>query len=361
MVTNKTYILFLVPYPIGKGPSQRFRVEQFLPLLEKKEYQYKMVPFWSGKSFRLLYSGGSILQKAAGLISGYFRRFYTVLVTARKYDYVFVQREAAPLGPPVFEWIVVKLLRKKLIYDFDDAIWLHNTSSQNGLVSGLKATWKVGKICSWVHIAVGGNDYLCEYARSQGARKVVKIPTVVDTERRYLPQKEHGIGKVVIGWTGSHSTLKYIDEVVPALEKLQEKYDFRFLVIADKKPELKLRDWQYLPWNEQTEIEDLLKMDIGIMPLSADLWSEGKCGFKLIQYLSLGIPAVASPVGVNKIIVTDGINGYHATTSEVWESSLEMLLQDAALRTQMGVAGRELIVAQYSIAAVKRDFLLLFA
>ena len=108
----------------------------------------------------------------------------------------------------------------------------------------------------------------------------------------------------------SHSTLQYLDNIVSIIKELQEEIDFTFLVIADKNPELPLKDFQFVPWAAATEIQDLLRMDIGSMPLQADTWSEGKCGFKLIQYLSLAIPALASPVGVNKVIIQEGINGY---------------------------------------------------
>lgn len=299
------------------------------------------------------------MQKAWGVIRGFVMRWFVVFFEAWKYDYIFVHREASPLGPPVFEWILANVLKRKIIYDFDDAIWIPNTSNENRIVGWVKAFWKVKHICAWSHKVVGGNDYLCRYALSYN-RCVVKIPTCVDTIDRHNKIKSSHHQKIVIGWTGSHSTLHYLDDIIPIIEQLQRDYGFTFLVISNKRPEIQLKDWQFIPWQEKTEVEDLLKMDIGIMPLKNDDWSEGKCGFKLIQYLSLGIPAVANPVGVNSTILEDGISGFQCSTSQEWLGALKRLLTDADLRRNMGLAGRTKIVLQYSLVSQKENFLNLF-
>lgn len=353
--------MFLLPYPLHKAPSQRFRVEQFLPVLDQNRVPYGLFPFMDLHTWMMLYKGGSVMQKAWGIIKGFIKRWKAVLWDVRGYDVVFIHREAAPIGPPVFEWILTKCWRKKVIFDFDDAIWIPNTSAENKLAASLKAFWKVPKICSWVSIVTGGNDYLCAFARAQATPSVLKIPTVVNTTTRYNRLHDHTSGnKPVIGWTGSHSTLKYLDELMPVLQEMQEEFDFTFLVIADKEPDLPLKDWQFLPWNEHSEIEDLIKIDIGVMPLTADQWSEGKCGFKLIQYLALGVPAVASPVGVNTVIIEEGKNGFLSSTKEEWYTSLKRLLADRALRTQMGIYGREKMIREYSISSQEQSFLSLF-
>jgi glycosyltransferase involved in cell wall biosynthesis len=354
-------VLFLLPYPLSKAPSQRFRVEAMLPLLQEAGISYTLRPFMSVETWQVLYRGGALLEKACGIIKGYLKRFKTVFFEAGSHDYIFIHREAAPLGPPLFEWILKKVLKKKIIFDFDDAIWIPNVSEQNKLASSLKAFWKVSKICRWSYIAVGGNDYLCNYAKINGAQCIVRIPTVVDMVHRYNRLKEHHNGKVIVGWTGSHSTLKYLDTIIPVMNRLQLEYDFTFLIIADKQPELSLRDWQFLPWNAATEIDDLMKMDIGLMPLTSDPWSEGKCGFKLIQYLSLGIPTVASAIGVNSIIVRHNVNGYIVHNTAEWEQYLKKLLCDVALRGKMGSTGKIDMENTYSISAQKDVFVGLFS
>jgi len=353
-------VLFLLPYPLHKAPSQRFRVEQLLPLLDEAGIPYTLRPFMDEATWNVLYKGGSLFRKAAGIMKSFARRAVTVLWEARGYDYIFIHREAAPLGPPVFEWILKKLLRKKLIFDFDDAIWIPNTSAENRLAAIFKSHWKTRYICRWSDKVAGGNDFLCDYARQAGAGEVIRIPTIVDTDARYDRLKMHRPGKVTVGWTGSHSTLRYLDGLMPVLQELQEELDFSFLVIADKKPELPLKDWIFVPWNPQTEIEDLLKIDVGLMPLTPDRWSEGKCGFKLIQYLALGIPAIASPVGVNTRIIEAGTNGYLADNPAEWKAHLQALIADPQTRAKAGAAGREKIIREYSLRAVKQPFLDLF-
>ncbi|HRO41801.1 MAG TPA: glycosyltransferase [Flavipsychrobacter sp.] len=352
-------VLFLVPYPLKVAPSQRFRVELYEPVLQEHNVRYEIASFMDDATWNIIFKPGNTFKKIAGIAKGYLRRIGH-LFKATQYDYVFIHREVAPLGPPIFEWIIAKVLHKKIIYDFDDAIWISNISTANKFASWLKAFWKVKYICKWAHVVTGGNEYLNNYARQHNARQTIILPTCVDVERKHNKVKIHGNHKPVIGWTGSHSTLFYLDEIVPLLKKLQEENNFTFLVIADKKPEIDLRDWQFIKWNEATEGSDLLKMDIGIMPLKSDAWSEGKCGFKLIQYLSCGIPAIADPIGVNKVIIDNEKNGFICSTKEEWKEKLQLLITDPALRKELGEKGREKIKKEYSIQSQAQKFLALF-
>ncbi len=360
MQQKATKVLFIVPYPVKRAPSQRFRVELFEPYMQEEGVEYDFAPFMNEHTWNVLYKQGSAAQKAWGIIKGFLKRFKTVLIDAPRYDYVFVHREAAPLGPPIFEWMLSKLLRKKMIYDFDDAIWIPNTSAANKLASMVKAFWKIKYICKWSYKVIGGNEYLCNYAR-QYNNNVVLIPTCVDMARQHNKVKEHTDGLVTIGWTGSHSTLFYLNDIVEVLQDIEQEHNTKFLVIANKAPDLPLKNIEFLPWNATTEIEDLIKIDIGVMPLVADEWSEGKCGFKLIQYLSLGIPAIASPVGVNKVIMEHGKNGYLCSTKEEWKTALVSLIKDTELRKAAGNAGRDKMLYEYSTAANKDRFIQAFS
>ena len=359
MNANPIRVLFLVPYPTGRAPSQRFRVELFLPVLDQAGIEYRVQPFLDERSWGSFYSTGRVLNKFLGIFKGFSARLGIALGGVRSYDYVFIHREASPLGPPWIEWIITKLWRKKVIYDFDDAIWIPNTSPANRWFGWAKAYWKVKWICQWAHIVVGGNEYLCEYARRFN-RSVRCIPTVVDTQAGHGSVKQHYDRKTVVGWTGSHSTLKYLDTILPVLQKLHQELEFEFCVIADRDPELPLHDYRFIPWQAESENQDLLILDIGLMPLISDPWSEGKCGFKLIQYFAAGLPAVASPVGVNTSLIEQGQNGYSCSTPEEWEQGLRRLITDSNLRSVMGKKGREKVEAHYSVIAQKAVFLQLF-
>lgn len=353
-------ILFLLPYPLHQAPSQRFRVEAYFGLLRQQGIAFETSEFLDQRAWAILYKKGSLPQKAAAVLKGFLRRSWLVFFASGSFDYVFVHREAAPLGPPLFEWWLAKVRRKKLIYDFDDAIWIPAITGSNRLAASVKCFWKIRHICRWAYKVAAGNDYLASFARAVNP-SVYLLPTCVDTETRYNRVKAAGGGRPVIGWTGSHSTLKYLDPLVPVLQALEQHFDFTFLVICNQPPAFTLRNFEFLPWTEASEISDLLKIDIGVMPLEQDPWSEGKCGFKIIQYLALGIPAVASPVGVNRTIIEEGRNGFLCGTPEQWEAALARLLQSPALRKELGAEGRRKMVAQYSVGANARNFLSLFS
>jgi len=354
-------ILFIVPYPPGRAPSQRFRFEQYLEALTAAGHTYRLAPFLSVATWNILYQPGQSLAKALGILGGFARRL-GLLFTVPGYDFVFVHREAAPVGPPVFEWLIAKVLSKKIIYDFDDAIWLVNTSEANRIAAGVKWHHKVADICRWAYKNSCGNAYLADYARQFSAHAVVN-PTTIDTVNLHNQVRDQARpGRLVIGWTGTHSTLKYLDQVVPVLAKLEaEGLDFEFRVISNQPPALQLRSLVFLPWRKDTEIADLLGFHVGLMPLEDDLWAKGKCAFKALQYMALGIPALVSPVGMNTEVVQHDQNGFVCATPAEWEASLRQLLADAGLRQRLGTAARATIEQRYSVRANTPNFLALFA
>lgn len=351
-------IVFLVPYPSGKAPSQRFRFEQYYSFLEEAGFTYEVAPFLDDHTWSILYKPGHFFGKAWGIIKGFFRRLL-LLFRVSGFDFVFIHREAAPIGPPFFEWMISQVLGKRVIYDFDDAIWIADTSDNNKIASRLKWHDKVSSICKWAYKVSCGNTYLQEYAK-QYNRNAFVVPTTIDTENLHNQVKAHEPGKPVIGWTGTHSTMRYLDLVVPAISQLEKKYDFTFQVISNKAPDLPLQSVTFKPWNKETEIQDLLDFNIGVMPLEDDAWSKGKCAFKALQYMALGIPALVSPVGVNSEVVDHGRNGFICTTTEEWYQAIELLLLDNQDRIDKGREARQKIVQHYSVLATKEKFLALF-
>ncbi len=352
-------ILFIVPYPTGKAPSQRFRFEQYYNFLTESGFEFKTEAFLSDTAWQYLYQPGHYLKKVSAVLQGFLKRLL-LLFAVHRYDFIFIHREATPVGLPWFEWFVAKVIRKKIIYDFDDAIWLSNTSSENKVVSWIKFHRKTAFICRWAYKVSVGNSYLGDYAR-QFNSSVVFNPTTIDTDHHYSILKHKENRRLVIGWTGSHSTLKYLDAVVPVLKKLETDYDFETLVIADKNPHLALKDFHFVKWKKDSEIQDLNRIDIGIMPLSDNQWTRGKCGFKALQYMALGIPCVVSGVGANLDIVSDRNNGMIANSSEEWKSALVTLLNDEALRKRLGNAGKVTLEQGYSVRANSANFIKLFS
>lgn len=356
------HILFLVPYPLGEAPSQRFRFEQYLNNLKARGHTYVFESFMDIGTWQFIYKPGNYFLKTLGIIKSFFRRFL-VLFKVSQFDLVFIHREATPLGPPVIEWIIAKILKKKIIYDFDDAIWIANTSDENALISKIKYPDKVAKICQWSYKISCGNAYILDFAQQFNSNAFYS-PTTIDTENLHNPalykRTRTEESPLIIGWTGTHSTLPYLSIIMPVLEALEQTYTFTFQVIANKSPDFKLKEFQFKTWNKETEIQDLLSFDIGLMPLAEDRWAEGKCGFKALQYMALEIPAVVSPVGVNSEIVQEGISGFLCKDSDEWYNKIEKLLLDAALRKEMGIKGREKVIKDYSVLSNTDNFLELF-
>ena len=145
------------------------------------------------------------------------------------------------------------------------------------------------------------------------------------------------------------------------MQELQKKYDFDIKIICNEAPVLNVKNLKFVPWTEENEVSELATCHIGLMPLTDDEWSEGKCGFKLIQYLALGIPALTSPVGVNKIIVEESVNGFFCNDTSEWYTNIERLLTDAGLRKTLGDNGRRMVEEHYSLHSNSRNFLRLFS
>jgi glycosyltransferase involved in cell wall biosynthesis len=350
-------IAFIVSHVKGLSPGQRFRLELYESVLKEKGIKFEYYNFFNEQDYGKIYKKNLYFYKTKSIIQGFFRRIFQ-LYKLPKYDVIFIFREASPIGPPIFEWIYTHLLKKTVIYDFDDAIWI--PTSNNYLTRLLKCFWKVKAICTWVDTVSCGNQYLCNYALRFN-KQVILNPTCVDTENRhcYTPKIQENT-PLIIGWTGSHSTLPYLRPIIPVLERLAQQYQFEFRVICSTPPTFECPNLHFVTWQEQSEIEDLSDIDIGLMPLSNDAWASGKCGFKIIQYLAIGIPTVASPVGINSEIVENDINGYLCETEEEWYFALEKLLNNTMLRKQMGEVGRAKIEKKFSVKSNELVFLGLF-
>ncbi len=350
-------IIFIFPYPIGEGPSQRFRFEQFYDDLRKREIEYDTQAFFDIKTWRILHKRGNTIYKLLGVFKGFVRRI-KLLTTINQYDWVFIHREAAPIGPPIFEWVIARILRKKIIYDFDDAIWLPNVSDSNKFASKLKGYSKVSSICKWAYRVSCGNEYLAAYARLRN-NNVIIFPTIVNTDV-FKPSKDIHQQPITIGWTGSVSTNKWLEDIESVLQVVQQKTTCRYLFISNEPPRFKNLKYEFLKWNSSSEVSDINQIDIGIMPLPDTEWSKGKCGFKLIQYLSVEKPAVATLVGVNSEIIQEGITGFLCKTDDDWIDRLVYLCTHKDIRTNMGKTGRLHIVKYYSKDSQLDTFMCLF-
>ena len=358
MLISKKRVVLICPYPIGMAPSQRFRFEQYLDFLSDNGFEITVKPFLDQSTWSLLYKKGLFHRKTVGMVKSALKRFY-LLFQLKHYDFVFMHREAMFFGPPILEWLIIKVFKKHVLYDFDDAIWLKNHSDSNAFLSITKWYSKVHSICKWVDVVQCGNQYLVDFALKYNSNVFV-VPTSIDTEGMHNQTINYNRKVLTIGWTGSHSTMHYLGELVPVLKRLEEKYTFHFRVISDRNPNLPLMSFYYCKWDKANEIADLSLIDIGVMPLKDNEWSEGKCAFKGLQYMALGIPTVMSPVGVNKTLVNHMVNGVLASSEDEWYKALELFILDSNKRKSIGLEGQKTVLENYSVESLKTTYLNLF-
>jgi len=340
-------ILFLVPYP-KEGASNRYRVEQYLPYLKREGIRYSLHPFWKSFAYKTLYRNGYYLRKVFFFICGTICRILDIL-TLFRYDVVFIHREAYPIGGAFFETIT-SFLKKSIVFDFDDAIFLPASSRPNNFIERFKNPKKVAVIISKSAAVISGNSFLANFALRYN-HSVTIIPTPIDTDK-YYPQDRKPSNKIVIGWIGSATTLDFLKPMEDVFIRLSKQFtDIEFKIVGGDFCINGLSGVISKPWSLAEEIEDLKGFDIGIMPMPDNEWTKGKCGFKAILYMSMGIPCVCSPVGMNNEIITDGINGFLANSEEEWIEKLSRLIKDPGLRKRLGGAGRKTVEDKYSLKA----------
>lgn len=354
-----TKILFLTPYPINSAPSQRFRFEQYFPYLTNNNIEIQTAPFLDESTWKIFYQRDYLLKKTLGILKGVINR-HLLLLKIHQFDKVFIHREAAMIGPAYFEWLITKVFRKKIIFDFDDAIWLKDVSDANENLSWLKFPNKTKSIIKYASFVIAGNKHLANFAL-QFNKNVTVIPTTIDTSY-HQPLTKKSTNKIKIGWTGSSTTNKHFELLKKVLATITSKFPpIEIIMISNVAVYNNEFDIKFIKWNQQTEIEDLSQIDIGIMPLPNDEWAKGKCGFKGLQYMALEIPTIMSPVGVNAEIIQDGENGFLASSEQEWITKLELLILSEELRKKLGKAGRQTIVERYSIDANKDKYLTLLS
>ena len=328
-------VLAVVPSLYDTSPGQRFRIEQWEPILAEHDIEIEYAPFETEELKAILHKSGNVAAKISAVSRNMLRRSREI-GDASGLDLIYLFREAALLGPPWFERKAAR--SKPVVFDFDDAIFHTYKSPSNGYLSYLKFPGKTAEICRLSTHVMAGNEYLAEYARRYNS-KVTIVPTTIDTVKYKVVQKQSR-DTVTIGWSGSFSTIQHLDTVRDILTELAKTEEFRLRVIGAPVYKIPGVDLEAMQWRSASEIEDLAAIDIGIMPLPDDDWSKGKCGLKALQYMALGIPTICSPVGVNSTIIDDGVNGYLADTPEEWLAKLKILIHSPKLRQNIGLAGR---------------------
>jgi glycosyltransferase involved in cell wall biosynthesis len=347
-------VLGLASYPV-EAAATRFRLQQFVGPLADRDITLTIHPFLNSKLFEHLYLQGSFPRTAVGLLKSAFLRLADVML-ARKADVILVQREAMMFGPPVIEWLTTIALKRPMVLDLDDATYVSYTSpTYGGLGKALKWFSKTDDLIKWAALVTCGNRSIAEYVSSKGVQARI-IPTVVDTDVFRPAPRPSADSPVVLGWIGTHSTFPYLESIFPVLRELANKHEFRLKVVGAGKAEVTIPGVKVenATWEMGREVADFQSIDVGLYPLDASLyagWAAGKSGFKAIQYMGVGVPYVATPVGASAEIGEAGVTHLFASTPDEWYGALETLIVNEGRRRKMGEAGRRHVVEHYGLPA----------
>lgn len=344
-------VLFIVPHPV-EGPSTRFRVVQFLPYLRRHGVEGELRPLFTSDEAQVIYGPGGAVRKAALTLRAALRRLRDV-ADAGRFDVVYILREAFPFGPPWFERALAGRARR-MIFDFDDAIYTPSTSFSNPL-DRMRDWSKPAALVRRADAVVPGSEVLAGFARRFCAdpTRIEVLPTVVDADVYTPDASARHHGSVTIGWIGTPRNTSYLHPLRTAFEAVAAaRPEARFVFVGAEPFECGAAPATFREWRLERELSDLRSFDIGIMPLADDEQARGKCGFKLIEYMSVGAACVASPVGANPAILQPGQTGLFASTPEEWTAALSRLVADPGLRRRMAATGRAIVESRFCLGVV---------
>lgn len=337
------------------GASSRMRMLQYIPSLEEEGIQVTTSPLFSNTYIEELQNNQ---RKIFKIFVAYLSRIKS-LILFRDFDLLWIEKECFPWVPA---WIEKIFLPKKIpfIIDFDDAVF-HVYDLHASKIIKYCLGQKHSSLIKGAASVTVGNEYLFNYARNHFKDKITIIPTVVDLnkyqKKTYL--RDQNQEKIIVGWIGQQSTAYNLKPLEIIFNELADNQNIEFIAIGIDavKEGISMKSVQ---WTSETEVEELSNFSIGIMPLNDGLFEKGKCGFKLIQYMALGIPVIASPVGVNSEIVAHNENGFLVQNLDEWREALTALINNPSLRNQMGRAGQNLIKEKYCIEVTQQILVQLF-
>jgi glycosyltransferase involved in cell wall biosynthesis len=318
----------LVGITQGKNqPSTRFRWSQYVDDLRQGGFDVSELESHFGA-----YAPEKRIQRPTWLAASIAENAVRAM-RANQYNLRFLQRN---LTATLSTW--EPLLKHPFVFDVDDAIFLGERGASAD---------RIAKVASLV---ICGNNFLANHFSNFA--EVAVLPTAVDSVRFVPGNDKVSNRQQIIGWSGSSSGFKYLYTIEYAIKELLSRYPaLLFKVISDQEPVFRSISRErvvFEKWTESREVEVLQEFTIGIMPLEDDLWARGKCSFKMLTYMSTGLPVVVSPVGMNLEILDQGPCGFAAKTSDDWVDAISLLLSNTTLACQMGMSGRQIIEACYS-------------
>ncbi len=339
------------------GASSRVRFYQFLPILADHGISVVAAPLLSSRYLLSLYAGQG--RSPLEIIRAFVGRM-RILVSQKKFDLVWLEKELFPWLPGRVERLLLSG-RVPYLVDYDDATF-HTYDLASSAVLRILFEHKIDHVMRGASVVTVGNDYIGDHARMAGARRVEKISSSVDYERyrKVIGKTAPNTGPFSIGWIGTPSSLRYLESIRGPLQRFCNDFDAKLILIGTENMVLEGVPTDIHPWSEETEVGDLNKIDVGIMPLIEEPWSLGKCAYKIVQYMACAKPVVASGIGANLDIVRHGENGFIVNSESEWYDYLKILWEDRNLCVSMGQAGLSDVQASYSRDAIGLRLVRLF-
>lgn len=320
-------------------PSSRFRVLQFVPHLQRLGHECLVLPSRPEKYASLPLLG----FRLSGVVKRWNRRRDLAALERWSPEVVVLERELFSDATFDVEQTLRRIARR-LVLDIDDGLFVLNLH-------------KFEVLCGLSDHIIAGNELLAARTQSINPRVTV-IPTCVDVEKYETKVASNSNSPLILGWTGTAANIEYLEVLCEPLRQLAREFPIELRVIAESEIPLRRlgfdRDGiptRFVRWSEATEVTDLGAFDVGLMPMPDTDWTRHKCGLKILQYMAVGVPAVASPVGVNSEIIHHGVNGWLATTPDEWLFVLRQLLSDPNRRDSVVPAARKTVEERYSVAA----------
>jgi glycosyltransferase involved in cell wall biosynthesis len=336
-------VLALTGHPV-EAAGARHRVIQYLPGLRARGFRVDHHAFFDREAFAILYAPKHRLDKARALVEGTLKRA-AWLSRGRSYDVILIHHWLHPFTFPPFD-VALRRLGTPVVYDLDDAYY----APVGSLGDRLRDKGWTLRTMRTAHTVIAGSEHIRQFVRQHNP-SVEVLPTAIDTDRFTPRDFERDRNPLpVIGWVGSHSTAEHLELVYPAILRLAKTHEFVFRVIgAGLEVPLPGVRAEWLPWKLEREVDNFRDLDIGLYPLKDSELARGKHGFKMFQYMTVGVPAVVSDFGANSGIVRHGENAFLASSSEAWHAALVQLLDDDALRRRVGGAGRSYVETECSV------------
>jgi glycosyltransferase involved in cell wall biosynthesis len=342
-------ILVICPCPEDIAPAQRLKYEQYFNSWGENGFDITVSPFFSDRLQQILYTKGNTLEKIYWVIRAYIKRFVEIF-TLRRYDLVYIFLWVTPFGFPLMERIFTTI-NPNVVYDIDDLIFMRSLNGVNTKTDFIKGRRKPFLLMKRAKHVITCTPYLTEVAQKYNA-EVTDISSTINTSTYQPVNTYKNDHKITLGWSGSHSTAPFLYLLKDVLLELNKRIPFKLIVMGANEFTIEGLDIELVKWSVENEIATLQRFDIGLYPLPLDNdWVLGKSGLKALQYMAVGVPVIATAIGANFRIIQEATTGFLVSSNNEWIEKIEFLINNPEQRQNIGLAGRENVVKNYSIDA----------